>query len=237
VPDRVGVSALALLAALALTPASMAAVAATSYTDDFTKLNSTDWDIYYSVGHDGNGLRRPSQVKVSGGVLTITGTANGTTGGMKWRGRSQQYGQWDIRMRARVGCICYHPVVLLWGTGGGSDVNNPRGEIDIVEVWQRPNRDRNSVSVHYGKGNDFVGTDVAVDMTEWHVYHLVWASTYLYTWIDDDPAYFVADEPAVLPPGPMDLAIQLDWFPQEGSRGGSNASMEVDYVRQLVKPA
>ena len=204
--------------------------------DNFATLNPGNWDVYLGPGHDGHGLRRPSQVTIANGILTITGTANGTTGGLKWRRRSQQYGQWDIRMRARHGCRCYHPVVLLWGTGGGSGVNNPRGEIDIVEVWQRPNRDRNSFSLHYGTGSQFVGAEVAVDLTAWHVYHLVWQPTYLYTWIDDNPAYFATDDVRVLPPGPMDLALQLDWFPAEGTTGGATASMEVDYVKQFVHP-
>jgi hypothetical protein len=204
--------------------------------EEFSSLNPADWDVHHSPGHAGRGLRRPSQVSVADGLLTITGTADGTTGGLKWRGRSQRHGQWDIRLRTRRGCGCYHPVVLLWGTGGGSGVDNPRGEIDIVEVWQRPERDRNSFSVHYGDGSRFVGGSVAVDMTAWHVYHLVWQETYLYTWIDDDPAYFTTTRAEVLPPGPMDLAIQLDWFPDEGARGGATASMQVDYIRQHTHP-
>ncbi len=223
------------VAALTLTPVRADAVGPT-YTDTFTSLSTTNWDIYNSVGHDGHGLRRPSQVRVANGVLTISGTANGTTGGMKWRNRSQTYGQWDIRMRAARGCICYHPVILLWGAGGGSGVDNPYGEIDIVEVWQRPNRDRNSFSVHYGGGSQFVGGDVAVDMTQWHVYHLVWQKDYIYTWIDDNPAYVTVDDRCVIPQRPMDLTIQLDWFPHESRIGGTTASMQVDYVTQYGRP-
>jgi hypothetical protein len=204
------------------------------FTDDFQTLDPRDWDVYDGPGHDDQGLRSPGQVAVVDGVLRITGTPDGTTGGMKLRGHSQRFGQWDVRMRAPIGASCYHPVVLLWGTGGGAGVDNPVGEIDIVEVWQRPARDRNSFSVHYGDGSEFVGGDVAVDMTQWHTYHLVWDREYLYTWIDDDPAYFSTDDAGVLPPGEMDLTIQLDWFPEEGPDGP--ASMEVDYVRQLTEP-
>lgn len=207
-----------------------------NYAATFYTLSPTDWDIYDGPGHDGNGLRKPSQVTVSGGILTITGTAAGKTGGMKWRNRSQQYGQWDILMRAPAGCVCYHPVILLWGVNGGGGVNNPNGEIDIVEAWQRPNRDLNSFTVHYGDGTDMVGGDVAVNMTAWHVYHLVWQSTYLYTWIDDNEAYYTVDDVGVLPDGPMDLAIQLDWFPQEGTTGGATGSMQVAVIQQWAEP-
>jgi hypothetical protein len=225
-----------LMILLAAAPTPGRAAATGDQRDNFTSLSTANWDLYNSAGHDGNGRRRPSQIAVSNGVLKITGTANGTTGGMKWRNRGQTYGQWDIRLRARAGCICYHPVVLLWGTGGGSGVNNPRGELDIVEAWQRPWRDRNSFTIHYGDGSAMVGADTAVDMTVWHTYHLVWQNTYLYTWIDDNPAYFSTDDVGVLPTGPMDLTIQLDWFPQEGTAGGATATMEVDSVSQFVSP-
>jgi hypothetical protein len=204
------------------------------FADHFSRLDVDSWDVYDSPGHDGRGVRSPSQVVVVDNILTITGTPDGTTGGMKLRGHSQRYGQWDVRLRTPRGPACYHPVVLLWGSGGGSDVDNPVGEIDIVEVWQRPNRDRNAFSVHYGDGSEFVGGDVAVDMTHWHTYHLVWDANYLYSWIDDDPAYFSTDDVGVLPPGEMDLTIQLDWFPDEGPSG--QASMQVDAVRQLTEP-
>jgi hypothetical protein len=205
-------------------------------TDDFDTLDEADWDLYSGPGHDGHGLRLPAQITAAGSVLTITGLPDGTTGGMKWRGRSQQYGQWDVRLRTAPGCVCYHPVVLLWGSGGGAGVDNAMGEIDIVEVWQRPNRDRNSFSVHYGDGSEFIGGQAHLDMTRWHDYHLVWQEGFLYTWIDDDPSYFATDWAQVLPAGPMDLTIQLDWFPQEGTAGGGGATMEVDYVRQYEKP-
>ncbi len=225
----------AVVISLMLAPVQ-AQAAGRNYSDTFTSLSTTNWDVYDSVGHDGHGLRRPSQVRVVNGVLVITGTANGTTGGMKWRNRSQTFGQWDIRMRARKGCICYHPVVLLWGADGGSGVDNPYGEIDIVEVWQRPNRDQNSFSVHYGDGSQFVEGNVAVDMTQWHIYHVVWQAGYIYTWIDDNPTYFSVDDAGVIPTGPMDLTIQLDWFPDEGTAGGPTATMEVDYVKQFAQP-
>lgn len=227
---------LALLGALAVPAGTAIASGGTNYAETFASLNPGNWDVYNSPGHDGNGLRRPSQVSVANHILTITGTANGTTGGLKWRHRSQTYGQWDILMRAPAGCICYHPVVLLWGTGGGSGVNNPNGEIDIVEAWQRPRRDRNSFTVHYGDGRQLVGADTAVNMTAWHVYHLVWRADYIYTWIDDNVAYATVDDLNVIPDGPMDLAIQLDWFPSEGTAGGATASMQVAVIQQWFEP-
>lgn len=194
------------------------------------------WQIYRSAGHDGNGLRRPDQVSVADGILTITGAADGTTGGLSWTGHGQRFGQWDVRMRAPAGCGCYHPVVLLWGSDGGSGVDNPKGEVDIVESFANPKRNQNSFSVHYGDGSQSVGATTDVDLTQWHVYHVVWRSGSIVTWIDDAPPYFESTDAAVLPPGSVDVAIQLDWFPREGADGGATASMQVDYVAQVRDP-
>jgi hypothetical protein len=98
-------------------------------------------------------------------------------------------------------------------------------------VFAQAGRQSNEFSVHYGDGSATVGATTRVDVTAWHTYHLAWAPGSLRTWIDDGPPYFQTSDPAVLPDVGMDLAIQLDWFPQEGAAGG--ASMEVDYVRQM----
>lgn len=207
-----------------------------AWVEEFDTLSAEDWEIYNGEGHLGNGQRQPSQVDVRDGVLTITGTADGRTGGLKWRGRGQTYGQWDIRLRAPSGCVCYHPVVMLWGAGKTDAGTNPLGAIDVVHAWQAPGRDRNTFGLHPGNGAEPVRVDVAVDMTQWHVYHLVWQESYIYSWIDDDPAYVQVTEVELLPEGPMDVAIQLDWFPQEGTTGGSTATLEVDYVKQFTEP-
>lgn len=202
---------------------------------DFDDL--TGWKLYKSAGHAGQGTRRPTAVAVQDGILTITGDEQGSTGGLSWTGHSQQYGQWDVRMRAPAGCACYHPVVLLWGTGGGDGVNNPNGEIDIVESFQNPARNKNEFSVHFGDGSQAVGGSTAVDMTQWHVYHVLWREGFLTTWIDDNPPYFTTHDASVLPRGAVDVAVQLDWFPNEPRIGGQTATMQVDYITQAPLPS
>ena len=202
---------------------------------EFDDLNG--WNVYKSAGHAGQGKRTPTAVKVQDGILNITGNERGGTGGLSWTGHAQQYGQWDVRMRAPAGCACYHPVVLLWGTGGGDGVNNPNGEVDIVEAFQNPARDKNEFSVHFGDGSQFVGGSTVVDMTQWHVYHVLWRERFLTTWIDDNPPYFTTRDASVLPKGAVDVAVQLDWFPDEPRTGGPTASMQVDYVTQAPPPS
>lgn len=205
-----------------------AAVAPTTFTDNFTNLKN--WGLYDSPGQDGAGLRRPSQIHVSGGILTITGSADGTTGGMQLNGHDQQYGTFSVRMRSPKGTGAYHPVVLLWGVGSGSGVNAPTGEIDLVEAWNRPNRDKNDFTLHYGDGSQMVGGSTSVDMTVWHTYNVSWTKTGIWTWIDDQPAYFTTTDKAKFPQNKMQLCIQLDWFPHEGFKPGP-ASMQVDWVK------
>ena len=84
--------------------------------DEFTYTGAPDatkWRVYNSSGHAGKGLRRPSQV-VDGGKVTITGTPNGTTGGMSARFDKRKYGRWETRMRVSARDPKYHPVLILW---------------------------------------------------------------------------------------------------------------------------
>jgi hypothetical protein len=70
-------------------------------SDDFTSggLDPSKWNVYSGPGHAGNGRRVPAQVSIVNGVLTITGLANGDTGGLEHL-FDQQYGRWEIRARS-----------------------------------------------------------------------------------------------------------------------------------------
>lgn len=50
------------------------------------------------AGHAGNGMRLQAKDTVANGYLTISGDADGNTGGIAWR-QGQKYGRWEIRMR------------------------------------------------------------------------------------------------------------------------------------------
>jgi hypothetical protein len=201
------------------------------YTENFDNLNNIR--RYDSAGHAGQGLRSPAQVTISNGILNIAGTANGTTGGLNLRTPRQKYGKWSIRAKAPAGTGKYHPVVLLWGEGAGSGTTAITGEIDILEVWQRPNRDRNSTTVHYGNGAGMVTGTANVDMTQWHTYHLTWTPTKISVAIDDNPPYWELTDASKFPQVAMDVCIQLDWFPNENFPNGT-ASMQVDWVKVMT---
>lgn len=58
-------------------------------------LDPAKWTVYADAANN----RAPAQVQVVNGVLTITGLADGTTGGVEHR-FAQQYGRWEIRARS-----------------------------------------------------------------------------------------------------------------------------------------
>ncbi|HMA47505.1 MAG TPA: penicillin-binding transpeptidase domain-containing protein, partial [Frankiaceae bacterium] len=66
--------------------------------EDFDDGSLSNWSVYDGPGHAGNGRRSPAAMSVSGGILTITGDANGITGGMAWRLGCAKYGRWEARV-------------------------------------------------------------------------------------------------------------------------------------------
>lgn len=198
------------------------------FTENFDNFNNIR--RYNSAGHAGQGVRSPGQITISNGILNIAGTADGTTGGLNLIAPRQKYGKWSIRAKAPIATGKYHPVVLLWGEGAGSGTTAITGEIDILEVWQRPNRDRNSSTIHYGNGAGMLNASTNVDMTQWHTYNMLWTPTKISFWIDDLPPYYETTDTSKFPSVAMDLCIQLDWFPGENFPNGA-ASMQVDWVK------
>jgi len=196
---------------------------APSKLDDFTAGALPGWGLYDGAGHSGKGRRSPSAVVVRDGVLTITGSADGTTGGMAW-GPGQRYGRWEGRVRTPVGDGDYHSLLLLW-----PDAEDwPRGgEADFMEISD-PSRRSTDGFLHYGANNSQLSASVAVDATQWHNWAVEWTPTRL-TYFVDGRAWFTTTRTDTLPPGPMHLCVQLDWFPSGGR--STPSSMQVDWVR------
>jgi licheninase len=195
------------------------------WADDFNAFpSSTDWGIYDSVGHDGQGVRSPSAFSAANGILTITGNTSGTTGGMSRRNQ-QRYGKWEARVKT-AGCTCYHPVLILWGTPGSWP---QAGEVDYLESSHRTT---NTMFVHYGADNSQVSGSIAVDMTQWHTYTVEWTPNYMAGYVDGQRFFYSTDK-TIQPPSMVQATIQLDWFPGEVSTSNrTGATMDVDWIRQ-----
>jgi hypothetical protein len=163
-------------------------------------------------------------MSVSGGVLTITGDANGTTGGMAWRDGHAKYGRWEAHVRAPVADPSYNALALLWPDAEDFPVG---GEVDFMEMTDETRR-QVEFFLHYGSGNSQDHGSVQIDATQWHTWAVEWTETAIVGYVDGVEWYRNTDT-SHFPPRPMHLTLQLDWFPKGGSV--QQSTMEVDWVR------
>ncbi|MFC4947693.1 glycoside hydrolase family 16 protein [Pseudonocardia sp. GCM10023141] len=192
--------------------------------DEFDGPLSSAWEVYDGDGHNGNGRRSPAAITTAGGILTITGDAAGRTGGMAW-GPGQKYGRWEGRVRAPAADPSYHAVLLLWPDAENWPVG---GEVDFMEMVD-PARQSTKAYLHWGRSNNQVTAEVNVDATQWHNWAVEWTPDHIVAYLDGTE-WFRSDSTRQLPPGKMHLAIQLDWFPEDGS--ATPTTMQVDWVKE-----
>ena len=194
--------------------------------DDFDG-DLSGWRLYDGPGHAGAGRRSVSAATVANGVLTIQGDAHGTTEGMAWNGHGQKYGRWEARVRAPAGDPTYNALLLLWPDADDFPIG---GELDFMEMTD-PARHSTNVFLHHGADNAQVHGTVKIDAAQWHNWAVEWTPKGVTAYVDSR-AWWHTDDVAVLPPGPMHLCIQLDWFPPDGSGAVAPSRMQVDWARQ-----
>jgi hypothetical protein len=133
-------------------------------------------------------------------------------------------------VRAPAGDPTYNALLLLWPDAENYPVG---GEIDFMEMTDNT-RQSTDLFLHYGAEDSQVHGEVKIDATQWHNWAVEWTPQGVTTYVDGKRWYHTADT-SILPPGPMHLCIQLDWFPGEGHGGGVRPSeMQVDWVRQYA---
>jgi licheninase len=186
------------------------------------------WNVYDGPGHAGNGRRTPKAVSVRGGILTITGDPKGNTAGMEWGG-GQRYGRWEGRVKAPASDPTYNALLLLWPDAENFPVG---GEIDFMEMMDHTRQETN-VFLHYGKKNRQVSGEVRVDATQWHDWAVEWTPTHVATFLDGKQ-WWRTERKDILPPGPMHLCIQLDWFPGDRRGAVKRSTMQVAWVKQYA---
>jgi Glycosyl hydrolases family 16/S-layer homology domain len=186
--------------------------------------DSTKWSVYNSVGHAGKGLRSPDAIRVGNGRMTISGDANGKTGGMSAKFARQKYGRWEIRMRTSAAEPKYHAVSILWPDSPSSkcweiDYAEQTGDLGLIKFF-----------LHYGCP-DGVQTYARqpLDLTQWHNYAVEWSPSGIKGFIDGQQ-WFSDSDPAHQPDVSMHQTLQLDWFPVAG-QATKPSWMEVDWVR------
>jgi hypothetical protein len=194
-------------------------------SDEFNSGSKPDskWGMYDGEGHGGNGQRKPSAFSIADGVLTVTGSANGVSGGMALDG-GQKYGYWETRMKVTPGDPDYHPVLLLWPDAENFPVG---GEIDYAEM-ESTSKDVDFF-LHFGSSNSQTNESTPVDITQWHTYSVKWTAAGIWGYVDGKE-FFSDTNKGHLPPGPMHATIQLDAF--GGDSGYKETKMQVDWIRQ-----
>lgn len=187
------------------------------------------WNSYSSVGHDGNGLRRPEQITVQDGYLQISGLSNGTTGGMMSRAVYPAFGRWEARMRVdkQGPGNAYHAVVALIPAGVPYD--GGAGDLDFAEA------DAGSgymhVFVHFPPAKQTYAT-VPLDLAEWHAYAIEVAPDHI-SWFVDGKVAMTTTRREAITGVEWTTNIQLDAYHPAGL---APSNMQVDYFRYYPLP-
>lgn len=200
-------------------------------SDEFngTSVDEGKWSVYDSAGHAGNGRRTPDNVSVGGGLLTLTGEANGDSAGMSAE-FGQQYGRWEARVRSSGSGPGhpYHVLLIIWPD---SNQRVPHGEYDFLENGA-PGQQCAEAWLHYPGETPKVQehaeeTGCGDPMSEWHNVALEWSPEALVGFIDGREFYrFGAADITGMPSG--HLTIQLDAFRPSGLQP---ATYDIDWVR------
>ncbi|AXJ09123.1 glycoside hydrolase family 16 protein [Arthrobacter sp. PM3] len=196
--------------------------------DEFNYTGAPDparWKVYDGPGHSGKGVRSPKAWAVAGGVVTVSGDAKGTTGGMSARFAQQKYGRWEARMRTNARDTQYHPVVMLWPN---NNISPTCAEIDYAEGTADTTKIKFNLH-HACKGPNFQTRAArTLDTTQWHNYALEWTPAGIKGYLDG-MLWFSDTNPAHQPTVGMHQSVQLDWFPNGNPTNPSQ--MQLDWIR------
>ncbi len=186
-----------------------------------------DWHPYGpEPGHAKKGTRTPEAVTVGGGVMSINGSQDGTTGAVSWH-PGQQYGRWEACVRSDKGSGGLNALLLMWPVEENFPVG---GEIDWMEISDDA-RQKTDFFLHYGEDNQQENGSVDHDATQWSAWAMEWTPEKITTYVNGKEWYSTT-ETDHLPPGAMNMTMQLDYF---GDAGGP-AAMHMDWANQWALP-
>ncbi|QXW04844.1 glycoside hydrolase family 16 protein [Rhodococcus globerulus] len=180
------------------------------FSDDFDDCDlGSDWGTYSGQpGGNPNSTWDASMVQVDGGLLNLNShrTDSGwITGGVSNYPVTQQYGRWEIRMRAdNSDDISYH--MLLWPQN-----EKWPPEIDFAESVSGT-RDEMSAFLHWvdDKGtNDKKGVSTGGDFSEWHTVGVEWGPG-IVRYLLDGKVWAEAHSETMVPDVPMWLGLQAE---------------------------
>jgi hypothetical protein len=182
-------------------------------------------------GFQGHGQRCGSQVREGGGYVSVTGTADGVTGGLSSRSNGFKYGRVEVRERAvplSSSGKAYHAVPLLWPASQDEDYRN--SEIDFAE---RDVADPDvELFVHHDSG-DQEECSFTVDSTQFHNYAVDWEPSSVTWYVDGNQVCTV--NVAIPYYDRTNGGAQLDMFPENGPM--QPAREDVDWIHMFPSTA
>jgi hypothetical protein len=205
-----------------------------------TAVDLTKWGLFgaspnqtvgCSPGYNGHGQRCASQTTVSGGYLSVVGTADGKTGGLYSRMQAFKYGRIEVRERAlptaNNGGQAWHAVPLMWPE---DDANWQSAEIDFAE------RDVASptVSLFVHHNNGQTQCQKTVDSTQFHNYAIDWQPASVTWYVDGEQICTV--NASINYFSSSNGGAQMDMFPQTGVLMRP-ARQDVDWIRMYATPS
>lgn len=184
----------------------------TYVTDFLGKSLPVGWSTFAGVPGGNSGTEfAPSQVKVGNGVLHLNASYNTSrsewlTGGTCACALAQEYGAYFVRSRLTgVGPTL---VQLLWPAGS---VWPP--EIDFSETYG--GTATSMATVHFGRTNQVDHRTLAVNMTQWHTWGVVWTPQSI-VYLVDGKQWGQVSLTSEIPSVPMTLDIEQEAWCAQG---------------------
>ncbi|MFE4498398.1 family 16 glycosylhydrolase [Rhodococcus sp. NPDC056743] len=180
------------------------------FSDDFDDCDlGSDWGTYSGQpGGNPNSTWDDSMVQVDNGLLNLNSQRTDSgwiTGGVSNYPVTQQYGRWEIRMRAdNSDDISYH--MLLWPQN-----EKWPPEIDFAESVSGT-RDEMSAFLHWVDdtgSNDKKGVSTGGDFSEWHTVGVEWGPG-IVRYLLDGKVWAEAHSETMVPDVPMWLGLQAE---------------------------
>jgi beta-glucanase (GH16 family) len=221
------------------------------WSDEFsgTTLNQDIWTYEYGNSGWGNNelqyyTNDEDNVAVNDGTLKITarqetfGSAPYTSGRIITNNKFEfQYGKVECRMKMPIGQGIWPAFWML-----GANIENVSwpncGEIDIMEHVN--NEPMMHGTVHwYNNGHSYEGSSYSTDVTEYHIYGIIWDETKIQFFVDgnfyNEFVYSNTNNSGTVFQNPyfflLNVAVGGNWPGNPDGTATFPATMEVDYIR------
>ncbi|NNN00664.1 MAG: glycoside hydrolase family 16 protein [Acidimicrobiaceae bacterium] len=204
-----------------------------TYVNNFngTKL-PVGWDVFTGIpGGAPGGQFGSAHVQVGGGLLRLNTWRDPryqnrwVTGGLCQCGLTRIYGAYFVRSRVTGGGA--NEVQLLWPAN-----NTWPPEIDFNE--NGGNLNATSSTVHWGSRNFAVRRVLAIDMTKWHTWGVVWTHSKI-DFVVDGHVWTSITQPAAITRIPMRLDLEQRTICSEHRQCPTTpVSMLVDWIAEYA---